>query len=69
MFQPHFLHFCIDKAAISLKDKAPKSPQQRFSRLRATIAVVYSLPLSRFIAERQMLLQKCCIFVSDIISI
>ena len=31
MFQPHFLHFSIGKAAISLKDKAPRSPQQRFS--------------------------------------
>lgn len=32
MFQPHFLHFSIVKAAISLMDKVPMSSQQRFSR-------------------------------------
>lgn len=32
MFQPHFFNFNIGNAAISLMDKAPMSPQQRFSR-------------------------------------
>lgn len=37
MFQPHYLHFSIVKAAISLKDKVPRSPQQRFSRFNTWI--------------------------------
>ena len=34
MFQPHFFNFNIGNAAISLMDKAPMSPQQRFFDFR-----------------------------------
>ena len=34
MFQPHFLYFSIGKAVISLKDKALRTPQQRFFDFR-----------------------------------
>ena len=37
MFQPHYLHFSIGKAAISLMDKAPRSPLQHFSRFSTWI--------------------------------
>ena len=50
MFQPHYLHFSIVKAAISLKDKAPKSPKQRFSRFSTWIRELDppNLPFSYF---------------------
>ena len=66
MFQPHFLHFSIDKAAISLKDKVPRSPHQRFSRFSAWIRELDppDLPFSYFTQIGVLWAGKCVFHVS-----
>jgi len=48
--KPHFFNFSIVKAAISLKDKVPMSPQQRFPRFSTWIRELDppDLPFSYF---------------------
>jgi len=61
MFHPHFLHFSIVKAAISLMDKAPRSPQQHFSRFSTWIRELNppDLPFSYFTQIRGLWAEEC----------
>ena len=58
--QPHFLHFSTGKAAISLMDKVPMSPQQRFSRFSTWIRELdqQSHPFSYFRDKVPRLLEE-----------
>lgn len=63
MFQPHYLHFSIGKSAISLMDKVPRYPQQRFSGFSTWIREQdpLDLPFSYF-TQIGVLWAKECVF-------
>ena len=68
--QPHFFYFSIGKAAISLMDKVPRSPQQRFSRFSTWIREQDppDLPFSYFTQIGVLWAEKCVFSILGAVS-